>query len=380
VSEATRGGGVLPILAARSVALYALSLHASASALMAWRASDARLLGLCALGLALALILGESFGGIVDSGLEGTFRLRLRVTIAAAYGGLVVIALAVGIGSREVGLLGQEALVFTVLQAAFLLLVDLGRTHLGPVANALVLVVLASLRGGVVAAVAVTGGLALLGFFLALDHSARVLQAYPTGRVDLLGATLRRAAASLAPVVAGLTIFFLVSPAAPLPRIRLAVAAPRMMDDEVAKAYRRLVVLVLSGSGLVFGMVRLLRRDRDIRPPLEEALPLERGAEEALPEPPPLARRDYRGRRGRIVRAYVDVLAHARDTGFRSRPSLTPRDIAAHFPAPAGPMGTLTDLFVGARYGPDEPSEEQALTAERAGQAIAVGLRKKKRV
>ena len=76
----------------------------------------------------------------------------------------------------------------------------------------------------------------------------------------------------------------------------------------------------------------------------------------------------------------MDVLARARETGFRSRPSLTPRDIAAHFPAPAGPMGTLTDLFVGARYGPDEPSEEQARTAERAGQAIAVGLGKKKRV
>jgi hypothetical protein len=381
VSEAPRrGDGVLPILAARSVALYALSLHAAASALIAWKASDARLLGLCAIGLALALILGESFGGIIDAGLEGTSRLRLRVTAAAAYGGLVVIALAVGIGSRDVGLLGQEAFVFTVLQAAFLLLVDLGRTHLGPVANAFVLVVLASLRGGVVAAAAVTGGLALLGFFLALDHSARVLQAYPSGRVDLLGATLRRAAASLAPVAAGLTIFFLVSPAAPLPRIRFAVTAPRMMDDEAAAAYRRLVVLVLSGSGLVFGIVWLLRRDRGTRPPLEEALPLERGAEEPLPKAPPPARRDYRGRRGRIVRAYVDVLARARETGFRSRPSLTPRDIAAHLPAPAGPLGTLTDLFVGARYGPDEPSEQQALSAERAAQAIAAGLGKKKSV
>ena len=375
-----RGDGVLPILAARSVALYALSLHAAASALMAWTAGGAGMLALAAAILALALIIGESLGGMVDVGLEGTSRLRLRVTVAAAYAGLVILALTTAVGTGEARLLGLEALTFTVLQAAFLLLVDLGRTHLGPVANALVLVALASLRGGVVAAAAVTGGLALLGFFLALDHSARVLQAYPAGRADLLGATVRRAAASLAPIVVGLTILFVLSPPAPLPRIRFAVTAPRMMDDEVAAAYRRLVALVLAGSGLVFGTVRLLRRDRDTRPPLEEALPLERGAEEPLREPPPPARRDYRGRRGRIVRAYVDVLARARETGFRSRPSLTPRDIAAHFPAPAGPMGTLTDLFVGARYGPDEPSEEQARTAERAGQAIAVGLGKKKRV
>lgn len=374
------GDAALPILAARSVALYALSFHAAASALVAWRPSDVRRLGLCAMGLALALILGESFGGVVDAGLEGTSRLRLRVTTAVAYGGLVVFALSAAIGTREARLLGQEALFFTVLQAAFLLLADLGRTYLGPIANALVLVVLASLRGGVVAAAAVTGGLALLGFFLALDHSARVLQAYPVGRADLLGATLRRATASLAPVVVGLTVFFVLSPALPLPRIRFAVSVPRTMDDEVAAAYRRLVVLALAGSGLVFGVVRLLRRDRDRRPPLEETLPLERGAEEALPEPEPRARRAYHGPRGRIVRAYVGVLARARETGFRSRPSQTPRDIAAHLPGPAGPLDTLTDLFVGARYGPDEPSEEQALAAERAGQAIAVGLGKKKRV
>ncbi|HEY2945748.1 MAG TPA: DUF4129 domain-containing protein [Vicinamibacteria bacterium] len=377
---AARSDATLPILAARSVALYALSFHAAASALLAWRTSDAAWLGLCAIGLALAQILGESFAGVVDAGLEGTGRLRLRVTAAAAYGGLVVLALAAGVGTREARLLGQEALLFTVLQAAFLLLADLGRTHLGPVANALVLVVLASLGGGVVAAAAVTGGLALLGLFLALDHSARVLQAYPAGRADLLGATLRRAAVSLAPVVIGLTIFFVLSPPRPLPRMRFAASVPRTRDEELSLAYRRLVVFALAGSGLVFGIVRLLRRDRDRRPPLEEALPLERGADEALPEPPPPARRSYRGRRGRIVRAYVSVLARAGESGFRSRPSQTPSDIAVLLPAPPGPLGTLTELFVGARYGPDEPSEEQAAAAERAGHAVAAGLGQTKRV
>src|SRR5437867_2972932 len=124
---------------------------------------------------------------------------------------------------------------------------------------------------------AVTGGLALLGLFLALDHSARVLQAYPAGRADLLGATLRRAAVSLAPVVIGLTIFFVLSPPRRLPRMRFAASVPRTRDEELSLAYRRLVVFALAGSGLVFGIVRLLRRDRDRRPPLEEALPLERG-------------------------------------------------------------------------------------------------------
>jgi Domain of unknown function (DUF4129) len=381
VSETTRrGDGILRILAARSVALYALSLHAAASALMAWRAGDAGMLALAAAVLALALIIGESFGGVVDAGLEGTSRLRLRVTVAAGYAGLVVLALTAAVGTGEPRLLGQEALTFTVLQAAFLLLADLGRTHLGPVANALVLVVLASLRGGVVAAVAVVGGVALLGFFLALDHAARVLQAYPAGRADLLGATLRRATVSLAPIVLGLAILFVLSPPAPLARVRFPAAAARQRDEEVAAAYRRLIVLALAGSGLVFGVVRLLRRDRDARPPLEEAPSLEHGIEEALAEPPPLVRRDYHGRRGRIVRAYVEVLARARDFGFRSRPSETPRDIAAHLPAPSGPLDALTDLFVGARYGPDEPSEEQAVAAERAGQAVTAGLGRQNRI
>ena len=381
MSEATRrGDGILPILAARSVALYALSLHAAAGALMAWTAGDAGMLALAAAVLALVLIIGESFGSSLDLGLEGTSRLRLRVTVAAAYASLVVLALTAAVGTGEARLLGQEALIFTVLQAAFLLLVDLGRTHLGPVANALVLVVLASLRGGVVAAVAVVGGLALLGFFLALDHAARVLQAYPPGRADLLGATLRRAAASLAPIVVGLTILFVLSPPAPLARVRFPAAAPGPRDEEVAAAYRRLVVFGLAGSGLIFVLVRLLRRDRGARSPLEEALSLEQGIEEALAEPPPLVRRDYHGRRGRIVRAYVQVLARARDVGFLWRPSQTPRDIAAHLPAPSGPLDALTELFVGARYGPDEPSEEQAVAAERAGQAVRAGLGRKTRV
>jgi len=378
-ARVSRADGAAPILAARSVALYALSLHAAASALLAWAAGEARVLAFAAVGLAVALILGESLAGVVDAGLEKTSRLRLRITAAAAYGGLVVLALTTAVGTGEAQVLGQEALIFTVLQAAFLLLADLGRTLLGPVANALVLVVLASLRGGVVASAAVVGGLALLGFFLALDHSARVLQAYPAGRADLLGATLRRAAAALAPIVFGLTVLFVLAPPAPLARVRLPAAVPGARDEEVAEAYRRLIVLALAGSALVFGAVRLVRRDRGARAPLDEALPLEQGAEEILPEPPPLVPRTYRGRRGRIVRAYVDVLARAREAGFRSRPSETPHDIAAHLPAPSAPLGALTALFVDARYGPDEPSEEQAVAAERAGREVAAGLARKNR-
>jgi len=372
------GDAALPLLAARSVAVYALSLHAAASALLAWRQADAGMLALAAAGLAIAQVAGDSFSGAVEAGLEGTSRLRLRITFATAYGGLVVLALTAAVGSGEARLIGQETMVFTVLQAAFLLLADLGRSLLGPVANALVLVVLASLRGGVVAAAAVVGGLALLGFFLALDHAARVLQAYPAGPAALLAATLRRAAAAMAPIVVGLTVLFVLSPPAPLAQVRLPTSGPR--DEDVSAAYRRLVVFGLAGSGLIFAAVRLFRRDRGARSPLEEALPLERGTEELLPEPPALVRPDYQGRRGRIVRAYVSVLARARAAGFRSRPSQTPRDIAALLPAPAGPLGTLTDLFVGARYGPDEPSEEQAVAAERAGHAVAAGLGRTKRV
>jgi hypothetical protein len=360
------------------VALYALSLHAVASALLAWTPGEAGLLAIAAAGLAAALVLGESSSGLFDAGVEKTSRLRLRITTGAAYGGLVVLALTAAVGSGDPRLLGQVAILFALLQAAFLLLVDLGRTHVGPIANALVLVVLAALRGGVIAAVGVTGGLALLGFFLALDHAARVIQAYPRSRGDLLGATLARAAAALAPIVLGLSVLFVLFPAPPYSRVRLTIADPAQ-DEEVAAAYRRLIALAIVGSTLVFGMVRLLRRDRGKGAPLEEALAVERGLEEPLPEPAPLAAREYRGHRGRIVRAYVAVLARARDAGFRARPSQTPRDLAALLPGPPAPLSALTELFVGARYGPDEPTEEQALAAERASNAIAASLRRSSR-
>jgi hypothetical protein len=374
-APAPHADAALPLLAARSVALYALSLHAVASALLAWTQGDTWVLALCAAGLAAALVIGESSRGLFDAGVERTSRLRLRITTGAAYGGLVVLALTAAVGSGDPRLLRQVAILFTLLQAAFLLLVDLGRTHVGPIANALVLVLLAALRGGAIAAAGVTGGLALLGLFLALDHAARVLQAYPGARGDLLGATLRRAAAALAPIILGLTLLFILFPPSPYARVRFTVADPAR-DEEVAAAYRRLIALALAGSALVFGLVRLLRRDRGKGAPLEETLAVERGVEEALPEPAPLAPRGYRGRRGRIVRAYVGVLARAGEAGFRSRPSQTPGELATLLPAPAAPLSALTDLFIGARYGPDEPSEEQALAAEKAARTVAAGLGK----
>lgn len=375
--RARPGDASVPLVAARSVGLYALSLHAVASAILGWTAGDALMLVVWAGGLALALIVGESLGGIVGAGMEGASRLRFRVTAGAAYTGLVVLALTVAVGSGDARLLGQEAMLFSALQAVFLLVVDFGRTHLAPIANALVLVVLASMRGGFVAAAGVTGGLALLALFLAFDHAVRVLQAYPAGRSDLLGPTLRRATASVAPIVLALAAFFILLPPPSYARIRFGSAARGPRDAEVAAAYRRLSVLALAGSAVVFGVVRLLRRGRGDRPPLEEALAVERGAEEALPEEAAQVRREYRGRRGRIVRAYVGVLARAREAGFRSRLSHTPRDIAALLPAPAGPLAALTELFVGARYGPEEPSEAQALAAERAAQAVVAALRRK---
>ena len=47
---------------------------------------------------------------------------------------------------------------------------------------------------------------------------------------------------------------------------------------------------------------------------------------------------------------------------------------------PSGIAFLLAELFVAARYGPDEPSEEQAVAAERAGQAVAAGLGRHKRI
>jgi hypothetical protein len=361
--------------AARSAALYLLSLHAAASAGIAWgRAPEPFLFALQAAALAAALLVGEWLAPDPAATLEPAVRFRLRVALMASYSTMVAIALGAALGTGDVAVLRQEVAVFTAAQVVFLLLLESSRSVLAPLANALVLVVLASLRGGGIAATAVTGYLALVALVLGFDHPVRLVGAHRTGEVSLVRASLVRSAALAAPVVVLLAAFFAIAPPTPYSRVPLDQLESAEMPEEVAAAYRRLVMLALAGGALLVLAGRLLRRSGRGRSPSEELLVAELGAVEMLTPGPPKRRVDYAGARGRIVRAYVRMLGRAREAGFIVRPLDTPLSIARHLRAPAAPLDALTALFVRARYGPDEPDAADVRAAEDAAHAVAAGL------
>jgi hypothetical protein len=94
-------------------------------------------------------------------------------------------------------LAGRAAEAGALLQAAALLLAEVLGLHLAVLGTALVLVILAGLAGGPAAAVAVTGFLAGISFFLAFDHALRELQSRPSSETRLLGTTAHGRAQSL---------------------------------------------------------------------------------------------------------------------------------------------------------------------------------------
>ena len=100
---------------------------------------------------------------------------------------------------------------------------------------------------------------------------------------------------------------------------------------------------------------RLRARRRGEAPPAPELLPPQVPAE---------------GPRGRIVRAYQHVLAFLSRRGVRRRRAETPLEFLPRL----GPEGAeLTALFQRARYGGEEPGEEEAGRAERAARALQEG-------
>jgi Domain of unknown function (DUF4129) len=361
------------LLAGRALALYALSLGAAASATLAWSPDPSgttlRLVTLAA-GLAGALVFGNGLCGWLLAVLERRTLSRLRLGAAAVYLGFVFMALLVALGAALPGTLATETSIFAALQLAVVLLADVLGGHVAAVTNALVLTVLASLGGGTVAAVAVTTYLGLLVYFLTFDHFVRRLFAYPQTSAALLGAAGSQATVIAAPLVLGMAAFFAAVSPSPYTRLTLdlrsAASAPRELDH----AFARLVLLALLGSGVVFGLRRALGSAPVREPPTDEVVEPERGPEEALEVARTRRKTAYPGRRGRIVRTYVRFLAEAERRGLHRRPSQTPLTIAAQIREPAVALGRLTELFMGSRYGSDDPDEEQVRAAEAASRTI----------
>jgi hypothetical protein len=324
-------------------------------------------------------LLGGSRLAPTWSGVESRLRTRLRITAGIFYALLVLFGTVACLASGQPRAFALAVSVLLVLQVVALALAGLDRGQLVALANALVLVCLGALRGGSIAAIGVTGFVALIGSFLLFDHYARKLSSFAPRPASLLRPAALRAATTVLPVAICLHVTFTVAPATPYSPVHVEITDAEAWREEVSAAYRRVVLLGLAGCALVVGLARLVRRGSPDRAPRVEYLEAEAVSEEPLPEPPRRIPVAYSGARGRIVQLYIAVLQAAERRGLLRKPGHTPEELRRWLRAPADPLLTLTRLFEGARYGPAEPRPHEVDEARNAAAVVAAALRRRSR-
>ena len=361
-----------------SAVLYLLSLDAVACALLAWgRATPLRLVA-WAVGLGAVLALGERLSGSFAT-IEAKRRDKLGVFLGTIHLSVLVLALVLAAASPTPRLLRFLANVLSGYQLLVLALVRLTPHPRGVVGHSLALIALASLGGGSLAAWAVSSALALIGLFVGLDHHRRLLSAHRLPDGPYAGRALWRTALLVLPValVVGLAVYRVA------PQRRFA--APPVVEEEGfvpldeppkreldSRALRAVVVTGLMGAIAVYFVGRwIVRSKRGVKKTMEAPEPL-RGGIEPIPEEPggSAALAEYPGRRGRVVRAYLNLLRGAERAGFPRRPDETPLEFARALGEPRTALGAATERFVFARYGPYDVAEGHVAEAESAADAV----------
>lgn len=354
------------------LALYGLSLGPAAAALLAWvpAARSALVIVPLAIVLAAATVTGAALEPRLPSRHDKEAR-RAVIWLRTLCGGLAFLSLAFAVGFPRPELLARQAVVHAALQPALLLLPGLAPGRLLVVANALLLTVLAGFFGGLLASLAVLSWLTGLAYALSFEHFHERLAVHAVDALPLVSTALRETTRLLLPVALGLIVFLAILPPSPHVGLLEAARLDPSQADELVVAYTQLALAALVGASAIYYVTRLLRRQTAREPGSLEWVDAEALAEEVAPEPPAAGRREYAGARGAIVRAYVRVLAAASGSRlFRRRPDQTPGEIATELRDPAGPLEALTALFSAARYGPLEPSADQASAAEQAAAEI----------
>jgi hypothetical protein len=364
--------------------LYLLSLNALACAMLAWgRATPMALVG-WAIALGVALLVGERLGDAFEV-IEAKRRDRMAVFLGTLQLSVLVLALVLAAGSPTPGLLRF----LTNLLSGFLLLV-LGLARLTPqprsvLGHAVALVALAGLHGGALGAWAAAATLALVGLYVGLDHHARLIAAHRLEEGPHAARALLLTARVVLPVA--LAVGLGVHSAAPQPRLS---PLPEVVDDSYrpleekpkreldSRALRAMVMTGLVGAVAVYFVGRwIVRSKRGERKAIETPEPL-RGTLEPIRPGRAQSRSlpHYRGRRGRIVQAYLGLLRGAERAGFPRRPAETPDEFAAALAEPREPLAAATNAFVRARYGPSEVGEADLAEAERGAAAVLDHLRR----
>ena len=347
----------------RALALYLLSVSTALAALLAWpwRASLATALSLVPAS-AVLLVAGE-LAGPAAADAQRIWRARGRLLFAIAYSALFAIAVFVASAVPEPAVFGRQAVVFAALQAALLLLAGAMADVRLALVNSLVLVGLASLRGGGIAAAAAVAAFTLVALFLLADNAFRILGAYAARRGPAPEVVLREGLALILPIAGLLIAWLAIAPPRPWSGVRWTSGPPA---DLPRKVYALIFFVSLIGAGAVGLAVQFLRRRRQrTLPPSEDAVEVLAVEDEVLPEAGPKRRAILPGARGAVVRAYLAFLEAAAQAGRPRRADVTPLEYAAALGRIAG-LPQLTELFMDARYGPDDPPPASVRAAEMA--------------
>ena len=368
-----------------SSVLYLLALDSVACAMAAWGGTGRAGMVGWAVALAVALAFGERLGEPFAA-IEAKRRDKVAVFLGTIQLSVLVLALVLAAGSPTPGLLGFLANVLSGYQLLVLGLVRLTPHARGVVGQSLALVALACLRGGPLSAWAAGSALALAGLYVGLDHHARLLASHRLDDGPHAGRALALSAALVLPVA--LAVGVAVAVASPEPR---PDPPPKVADDGYqeleeqpkreldARALRSIVLTGLLGAIGVYLVGRwIVRSKRGDKKAIETPEPL-RGALERI-RPEERRRRalpEYPGRRGKIVRAYLQLLAAAERAGFARRPDETPAEFASALDEPRAPLASTTDAFERARYSALEVGDADVARAERDVAAVVEHLQRR---
>jgi hypothetical protein len=368
-----------------SVVLYLLALDGVACALLAWTEPTPLKLAGWALGLGIIQGVGEKLGSSFAT-IDVKRRDKLGTFLGTLQLSVLVLALVLAASLFSPGLLRFLTNVLAGYQVVALLLVRLTTHPRGLVGQSLALIALACLRGGPLGAWAAASALGLTGLYIGLEHHSRLLATHRVDEGPHGAQALWRSLVVVVPVA--LLIGVAVVQLDPEER-RLTEPVieedpgyvPLDEDEDERKfdprALRAIVLAGLAGAVAVYFVGRLLNRGRKGEPKaIETPEPLRGRLERIRPEDQRRSRAlpQYRGRRGRIVRAYMNLLRGAERVGFQRRPHETANEFAEALGEPRANLATTTEIFRRARYGSADVTDEDVARAEGGSDAVLAHL------
>lgn len=333
----------------RLVLSFLLSMNAIGHATMTLGREPLLTVGLT---LGLAALAGAWLHGSLSIPFEPRLRQRILGAVGVLYFGTMLFIFALVLDDKPEELRTSVSILLAC-QTTFLLFAGADRNGLGLNANTLLAVGVAALAGGTIATTAIVVHAILFAFWLVFDHHER----WGAPVVLAWRAALVRTAA----VAVLLIPLLLLLP--PGPYHRRAGDAPTGATVHIdTKVYAELLAWCAGAVALTWIGLWILRRlrgkGRDAR---NDRVDARRSRERRLRTPGTIETCDLPGRSGKAARLYLNILEQAKHRGILRPPECTPSEFGPRLPAEAA---DLTEVFVLARYGPEEITPDEFHRAE----------------